>query len=88
MGWHSWEAPTPAQIKARMLERRAARLAAAAPAALEPAEPEEQEEPEPGCGYVDACPSCGRADPGVTTLGDHDGTVVTNCCEADVSALV
>ncbi|MGW0485819.1 PP2C family protein-serine/threonine phosphatase [Nonomuraea sp. NPDC003214] len=40
---------------------------------------------EPGRGYVEACPGCGRADPGVITRGDSAATVVTSCCEAEVT---
>ncbi|MFD9948771.1 PP2C family protein-serine/threonine phosphatase [Nonomuraea sp. NPDC059023] len=39
---------------------------------------------EPGRGYVDACPGCGRKDPGVITRGDASSTTVTSCCEAEV----
>lgn len=40
---------------------------------------------EPGRGVVAVCPSCGQADPPVTTLGDVGGTVETDCCRADVT---
>ncbi|MGW2221657.1 hypothetical protein ACWCSD_42300, partial [Nonomuraea sp. NPDC001684] len=43
---------------------------------------------EPGTGYLDACPACGKTDPPVTTLGDSRGAVVTDCCEKDVTHLL
>ncbi|MGV9383479.1 hypothetical protein ACWDRB_47235 [Nonomuraea sp. NPDC003707] len=46
-----------------------------------------EEEPEPGRGWVKACPSCGADDPPVTTLG-KTGATVTDCCESDVSHLI
>ncbi|WP_043637633.1 hypothetical protein [Nonomuraea candida] len=42
---------------------------------------------EPGTGYLDACPACGKTDPPVTTLG-KTGATVTDCCEKDVTALI
>ncbi|MFC4014675.1 hypothetical protein ACFOY2_46145 [Nonomuraea purpurea] len=42
---------------------------------------------EPGTGYLDACPACGRTDPPVTTPG-KTGAIVTDCCEKDVAALI
>lgn len=39
-----------------------------------------------GRGAVAECPTCGQADPPVTTLGDAEGTVETDCCRAHVTS--
>lgn len=54
---------------------------------LDAAEDAEEERREPGTGYLDACPACGKGDPPVTTLG-NTGATVTDCCEKDVTALI
>lgn len=54
---------------------------------IDAAEDAEEERREPGTGYLDACPSCGKDDPPVTTLS-RTGATVTDCCETDVSKLI